>query len=980
MVGASGLTMKTKDGGQSWFNDHSATEFTTNPLIKVFTFGNNIIALDRSGPMGPSSHIYTSADGGQHWTRKLMSNRYLMIHFVNANVGWYWDLDPYNNDEYPYRTTDGGQTWTQTSDILSVSTMTSVGNTTWAWSRVGDDNFLSKSSDQGVTWTTLPITPFADKLYNLNSFQFLDDQHGWMNSGFPNTFHKTADGGATWQPVSLPYPNNNRAIRSMHFIDFNTGIISITDEILLKTTDGGTTWREVHRSPDYFWCHFKKVHFKDATHGFVIGTAGYLATTDDGGETWTQKTFSTVTSNEPILDLAYNGTDIWAAGDGVLQHSSDALNWVEDPASNSTDNELNSIAFDQQGKGTYSVEKRIYTTTNSGATWTFRPAVYESSNQPSLALEKVRYDQAGNLWAIDTNGPLYKSTDGGQTFKLKKQFSSFFALSDYVAFQSPQDIWYYGNQLLLRSKNGGDIWTQSNEAVTSMFFLNKLVGWKILPGRIVYKTIDGGDTWKNMGVINSLTDFRFCYFADEFTGWVVNDISHAFKTSDGGKTWTQETTGSDAQVNAVAFRVNENNKVEGYIGGNQLIKLTTDYTPIPALTAPVSLSATTNNLTVTLQWTDPATDKDAYIIERLNGSTWQELGRTTTKSFQSNVPAFGIYQYRVSTFKEGRPIATSQVLTVDVKGEPPVTPDTTSPLYTSLTPANAATNIDVQTKLIISFDEDILFKSGTIQLYESTASVPLIVNESNTQIDKRALTITLTAPLKEKTKYSIAIPAGIVTDLAGNAFSLEKESWTFTTISLTPPDTELPSVVSMVPVLSSTDVDVATSLQVTFSEDIVFNGGELIIIHISTPDPNQTITLTSSNVIIEDRTATITLSDPLPAGTSLSIHISEGMFSDLAGNNVDANAFSWNFSTRKETITSIIETTVEDWIVADGTDRVVINTTGNGFVIDGIYDVLGRPINYATDESRVVFLRPAGVFLIRYRSGSKSLTARMCIR
>ncbi|MGC3945723.1 MAG: Ig-like domain-containing protein [Chryseolinea sp.] len=979
MVGASGLTMKTKDGGQSWFNDQSATEFTTSPLIKVFTFGNNIIALDRSGPMGPSTHIYTSADGGQHWTRKFMSNRYLMIHFINANVGWYWDQSPYKNNEYPYRTTDGGQTWTQTSDILSISTMTSVGTTTWAWSRVGNDNFLSKSTDQGVTWTTLPITPFADNLNNLNSFQFLDDQHGWMSSGFANSFYKTADGGVTWEPVSLPSPNHSASVRSMHFINFNTGVISITDELLLKTTDGGTTWREVHRSPDNFWCHFKKVHFKDATHGFVIGTAGYLATTDDAGETWTQNTFSTVTSNEPIMDLAYNGTDIWAAGDGLRQHSSDSRIWVEDPASNSADNELNSIAFDQHGKGTFSVEKRIYTTTTNGVTWTFQPAVYDPSNAPYLALEKVRYDPAGNLWAIDYNGPLYKSTDGGQTFKLKKQFSSFIALADYVAFQSAQDVWYYGNQQLLRSKDGGNTWTQTNEVVTSMYFLNQQVGWKILPGRVVYKTIDGGDTWKNMGVVNALSDFRFCYFADEFTGWVVDISSHAFKTSDGGKTWTQEATGSDALVNAVAFRVNGNNKVEGYIGGEQLVKLTTDYTPIQALAAPV-LSATINNLTVTLQWIDLSTDKDAYIIERLNGSTWQELGRTTTKSFPTNVPAPGIYKYRVSTFKEGRPIAASQVLTVDVKGEPPVTPDTTSPLYTSLSPANGATNADVLTKLIISFNEDIVFKTGTIQLYGGTEPpVPLIVNESNTQADKRALTITMAAPLKEKTQYSIAIPAGIVTDVAGNPFSLQKENWTFTTVSITPPDIESPSVVSMMPALSSTDVDVESTLQITFSEEVVLNGGTLNIVSSSNPGENHTIALTSANVSIEGQTVTITLIDPLPEGATLSIHISAGTFSDVAGNVVDSNAVSWNFSTREATITSI-ETTVEDWIVADGTDRVTINTAGNGFVIDGIYDVLGRPINYYADDGRVLFSKPAGVFLIRYRSGSRSLTARMYIR
>lgn len=103
--------------------------------------------------------------------------------------------------------------------------------------------------------------------------------------------------------------------------------------------------------------------------------------------------------------------------------------------------------------------------------------------------------------------------------------------------------------------NGGDTWQWANLSssgpLMKMQFLTDSIGWVCngdFGGGFIYKTTDGGITWKQISRLPQAA-YSF-YFFDEQLGWAaINDASSGthfiYNTRDGGKTWKQQTGGSD---------------------------------------------------------------------------------------------------------------------------------------------------------------------------------------------------------------------------------------------------------------------------------------------------------------------------------------------------------------------------------------------------------------------------------------------------
>ena len=68
-----------------------------------------------------------------------------------------------------------------------------------------------------------------------------------------------------------------------------------------------------------------------------------------------------------------------------------------------------------------------------------------------------------------------------------------------------------------------------------IFFINADTGWVVNGSGLVYKTVDGGDTWDN--TFGTSTYFRCVGFSSPMKGWAgtLSDLFYA--TSDGGETW-----------------------------------------------------------------------------------------------------------------------------------------------------------------------------------------------------------------------------------------------------------------------------------------------------------------------------------------------------------------------------------------------------------------------------------------------------------
>jgi len=113
-----------------------------------------------------------------------------------------------------------------------------------------------------------------------------------------------------------------------------------------------------------------------------------------------------------------------------------------------------------------------------------------------------------------------------------------------------------------------------------------------------------------------------------------------------------------------------------------------------------------------------------------------------------------------------------------------VGPIDTTPVVASLTPANGATRVSVDTDLVMVFDQDVTAGSGNVSIYEAATddlveSIPV----TSGMIDGDTLTISLPDPLDFETTYYVLVDAGVVENANEEAFAgiSSETEWVFTT-------------------------------------------------------------------------------------------------------------------------------------------------------------------------------------------------------
>ncbi len=112
-------------------------------------------------------------------------------------------------------------------------------------------------------------------------------------SGTNGTVLRTEDGGAVWQPCTVPPGAKNLDFRGVQAFDHNTAIVMSSGKgdlsRLYKTTDGCRTWKLVFADPDDtgFFDALRRVTSKQLfLLGDPVGGKFNLFTSRDAGNTW----------------------------------------------------------------------------------------------------------------------------------------------------------------------------------------------------------------------------------------------------------------------------------------------------------------------------------------------------------------------------------------------------------------------------------------------------------------------------------------------------------------------------------------------------------------------------------------------------------------------------------------------------------------------------------------------------------------------
>lgn len=311
------------------------------------------------------------------------------------------------------------------------------------------------------------------------------------------------------------------------FVDENTGWYVNGYGKIFHTKDGGITWEKQLEQKGSF---FRTIAFVDKNIGFVgtVGTDYFPNVTDtiplygtkDGGKTW-----------KPVN---YKGPYV----KGLC-----AIDIVKEQFINhgKIDYKYHLFAVGRVGS-----PANIMISHDSGETWTSQSLNLDCKMLFDIKMfnKNVGFVCAATDEDISkSNASILKTIDGGKTWKKVFQSNRPFETTWKVSFPS-EKVGY----VTIQSYNPDPNVKQQRVA----------------------KTIDGGETWTEINLIQDAGAREFGIgFIDENHGF-VGTMNSGYETKDGGITWNKIDLGR--ACNKIRIYKNSNNKVFGYAIGVSLYK------------------------------------------------------------------------------------------------------------------------------------------------------------------------------------------------------------------------------------------------------------------------------------------------------------------------------------------------------------------------------------------------------------------------
>jgi photosystem II stability/assembly factor-like uncharacterized protein len=291
----------------------------------------------------------------------------------------------------------------------------------------------------------------------------------------------------------------------IHFVTPDVGHYGNGSGKVFRTEDGGATWKVVMDKPGTF---VRAVGFLDPKRGFAgnigpdyfpgVTDAELLYRTDDGGATWTPVKLPDLDGARGVCAIDILHVDAIDSGRHATKEIVHVGGRVGGPAS-------------------------LYRSDDGGTSWR-RLAL---PKEVAMILDVHFTDlSTGFVFAgTDTdvavsNGIIAKTQDSGRTWKIVYRSTRPTELMWKAAFAS-RTVGYASLQ-----NYSVDVAQDPAAKVTPV------------TKRFVVKTDDGGDTWRELPLVDDASVKEFGVgFVDEVHGW-VGAVPHGFETRDGGATWS----------------------------------------------------------------------------------------------------------------------------------------------------------------------------------------------------------------------------------------------------------------------------------------------------------------------------------------------------------------------------------------------------------------------------------------------------------
>ncbi|MCX6146385.1 MAG: YCF48-related protein [Candidatus Kapabacteria bacterium] len=633
---------KTTDGGKSWSPQIGKVK-SRNELgysgIKFIDSNNGFICGHNKGDSSKHAFLLKTSDGGINWDTNFVlsnssfDNEFSAFSYVNSQiayvVGYKKSILKADSATFYkpllYKTTNGGKNWVNITINLGISNCTFNdmkfvdANKGWI---VGQNDSLNsrlilKTEDGGLTWARQLDEKKAFGIGYMHQISLIDSLNLFA-TGTDNRNREllmnTTDGGANWSSNGN-FPFKLTELQGLYFTDNLNGIlcgeVSVgrsedNFQIIIKTSDGGVTWDSVYSIKNqlthndnignyYVVKTFKlyEASFVNANKGFLVGKYGNVLTTSNGGKDWVD-----LIDIKPKSDMSYvtfvDSINGWSLGSNLnttspywskIYNSNDGgLTWKKQFDDSSYN--INKIVFFDSKNG-FAVGDKVdsvgrtlssaaFKTSNGGSNWILHSDSLINSKYSFLS--NVFYLDISNVWITggthylltkDTVAPrpfICKSSDGGNSWRLDTIGMSNIQHYIYgIFFKDIQNGWAYGGfekistsinprlsgNIIYKTTNGGASWkicyikdTTAVGVVRSLIMVDSLNGFAV--GRDYYSlllyTQDAGNTWnKAYGAFANFPEFSNITFVDRLTGWIngnsANGKFSTYHTEDGGESW-----------------------------------------------------------------------------------------------------------------------------------------------------------------------------------------------------------------------------------------------------------------------------------------------------------------------------------------------------------------------------------------------------------------------------------------------------------
>jgi photosystem II stability/assembly factor-like uncharacterized protein len=345
----------------------------------------------------------------------------------------------------------------------------------------------SKTETPG-SWSVMD-TGTSDAFYSVN---FVDENNGWLNGHTDRSYIPSAEEIANANANKNAKPKNPKD-KIDDPLKANQGFE------VLHSTDGGKSWKQI---PDQFKYKIRSVWFVDPQTGWALTIDRDILHTTDGGGSWALQRKAGATKlklrdarGERITDVPEQIDQIffldtargWAWGGGRKDSYSEQPgifistvdgggNWNEVPYP--FDSDISAIFFLNANRAWASVKSGFYATADGGLNW-----AKVQTRLPEDLFYSIFFLDESNGWVVGRSGRMAKTADGGATWTriTRDMVRVEFVMRD-IHFTDRDHGWAAGEKgAILYTDDGGENWesipSPFPEQFTDVFFVNRRAGW-----------------------------------------------------------------------------------------------------------------------------------------------------------------------------------------------------------------------------------------------------------------------------------------------------------------------------------------------------------------------------------------------------------------------------------------------------------------------------------------------------------------------